>query len=509
MAVTSNLTSIRRSKLPAALVVPAVLAAVASLAPLAYLFDVAFDRGASYVWNELWRRRTFDLIVRSGGLAAAVTLASVSISIPLAWAVMRSDLVGRRVWRVVLALPLAVPSYLAAFAWISWRSSLAGFWGAFLVLTAVSYPYVYLPLTAAFARLDQALDEIATVHGRGSVPRLVVLAARQCRGTIAAGSLLVALYVLSDFGAVATMRYDAFTWVIYGAYRAGFNPSRAAVLALVLVVIALMLVAAEAMARGRAVTTMTSRAVARPRPIRLRRHAVWFQLLAVAVAAVSLAFPVWRIVVWVTRFGSDEGVGDVMSALWGSVRYSVVAAVVTVLLALPIGLLVARFRTRTSLLLDRATYVTNALPGIVVAISMVFIGVRFLRPFYLEPPLLVLAYVVLFLPLAVGGIRSSAEQIPLGLDDVARSLGSSPMSVVRRVNLPLIAPGMAAAAALVTLAAMKELPVTMLLRPTGTETLATRLWTYTTVSDYAGAGPYALAIIVFVAVPTAIATGRR
>lgn len=507
--MSTTLTISRRSRLPAPLVVPAVLAAVASLAPLAYLVDVAFDRGASYLWDEIWQRRTLDLVVRSGLLAAAVTAASVALSIPLAWSVMRSDLVGRRVWRVVLALPLAVPSYLAAFAWISWESSLAGFWGAFLVLTAVSYPYVYLPLTAAFSRLDQALEEIASVHGRGSTTRLMMLAARQCRGTIAAGSLLVALYVLSDFGAVATMRYDAFTWVIYGAYRAGFNPTRAAVLALVLVLIALALVVAEAVARGRAVTTMTSRAVARHRPIRLRRNAMWFQLLAVAITAVSLVFPVWRILVWVDSYGAEDGFGDVMSALWGSVRYSVVAAVATVLVALPIALLVARYRTRTTLLLDRSTYVTHALPGIVVAISMVFIGVRVMRPVYLEAPLLVLAYVALFLPLAVGGIRSSAEQIPLGLDDVARSLGSSPMAVVRRINLPLVAPGLAAAAALVTLAAMKELPVTMLLRPTGTETLATRLWTYTTVSDYAGAGPYALAIIVFVAIPTAIATGRR
>ncbi|MGA0864086.1 MAG: ABC transporter permease [Ilumatobacteraceae bacterium] len=507
--MSTPLTILRRSKLPAALVVPAVLAAVASLAPLAYLVDVAFDRGASYLWDELWQRRTLELVLRSAMLAGAVTLASVGISVPLAWAVVRSDLTGRRIWRVVLALPLAVPSYLAAFAWISWDSSLAGFWGALLVLTAVSYPYVYLPLTAAFSRLDEALDEIATVHGRGSTIRLMSLAAHQCRGTLAAGSLLVALYVLSDFGAVATMRYDAFTWVIYGAYRAGFNPTRAAVLALVLVIIALGLVAAEAAARGRAVTTMTSRAVGRHRPIRLRGNAVWFQLLAVLVTLVSLAFPVWRILVWVDNYGAEDGFGDVVSALWGSVRYSVVAAVVTVMVALPIALLVARYRTRTTLLLDRSTYVTHALPGIVVAISMVFIGVRVLRPVYLEAPLLVLAYVALFLPLAVGGIRPSAEQIPMGLDDVARSLGSSPMSVVRRINLPLIAPGLAAATALVTLAAMKELPVTMLLRPTGTETLATRLWTYTTVSDYAGAGPYALAIIVFVAIPTAIATGRR
>jgi len=507
--VGSNPGFDRRVAPPAALVVPAVLAALASLAPLAYLVDIAFDRGMPELWDELWQERTFRLVVRSGLLAACVTLASVVVSVPLAWAVMRSDLRGRRIWRIVLALPLAIPSYLAAFAWISWAPSLAGFWGAFLVLTAVSYPYVYLPLTAAFGRLDQSLDEIATIHGKGSMTRLVVLAARQCRGAVAGGSLLVALYVLSDFGAVATMRYDAFTWVIYGAYRAGFNPTRAAVLALVLVLIALGLVVAEAIARGRTVSTVTTRAVETPRPIRLRNRSLWFQSAALSVSMISLGFPVWRILVWVDTFGSEDGLGDVASALWGSVRYSLIAAILTVLVALPIGLLVARYPSRTSLLLDRATYVTHALPGIVVAISMVFIGVRVLRPVYLEAPLLVLAYVALFLPLAVGGVRASAEQIPIALDDVARSLGKGPMAVVRRVDLPLIAPGIAASTALVTLAAMKELPVTMLLRPTGTETLATRLWTYTTVSDYAGAGPYALAIVVFVAIPTAIATGRR
>jgi len=507
--VGSNPGFDRRVAPPAALVVPAVLAALASLAPLAYLVDIAFDRGMPELWDELWQERTFRLVVRSGLLAASVTLASVVVSVPLAWAVMRSDLRGRRIWRIVLALPLAIPSYLAAFAWISWAPSLAGFWGAFLVLTAVSYPYVYLPLTAAFGRLDQSLDEIATIHGKGSMTRLVVLAARQCRGAVAGGSLLVALYVLSDFGAVATMRYDAFTWVIYGAYRAGFNPTRAAVLALVLVLIALGLVVAEAIARGRTVSTVTTRAVETPRPIRLRNRSLWFQSAALSVSMISLGFPVWRILVWVDTFGSEDGLGDVASALWGSVRYSLIAAILTVLVALPIGLLVARYPSRTSLLLDRATYVTHALPGIVVAISMVFIGVRVLRPVYLEAPLLMLAYVALFLPLAVGGVRASAEQIPIALDDVARSLGKGPMAVVRRVDLPLIAPGIAASTALVTLAAMKELPVTMLLRPTGTETLATRLWTYTTVSDYAGAGPYALAIVVFVAIPTAIATGRR
>jgi len=498
----------RRTALPATLLIPAVLAGLASLAPLAYLIDVALDRGLVYVWDEIWRERTLRLVARSLALAAAVTAVSVLIAVPSAWVVTRTTLRGRHIWRVVLALPLAIPSYLAAFAWVSWRPTLAGFWGAFLVLTIASYPYVFLPATAAFSRLDPALDELATIHHRGGVVRLIMFSAQQARGSIAAGALLVALYVLSDFGAVATMRFDAFTWVIYGAYRAGFNPSRAAVLALILVILAVILIVSEAAVRGRAVATMTSRSMHRPLRIRLGSSEIIFHLVLSAIVAVALAFPIWRVLVWVTRYGSDQSFTDVAIALWGSVRYSLMAALVTVLVALPIGILAGKYRSAMSSAIAGSTYVTHALPGIVVAISMVFIGVRLLPSWYLEAPLLVLAYVVLFLPVAVSGIRSIVSQIPPQLDDVARSLGSSPLQTVRRVSLPLILPGIAASTALVLLAAMKELPVTMLLRPTGTETLATRLWTQTTVSDYAAAGPYALALIIFVALPTALATIR-
>lgn len=498
----------RRERPPLALLLPAALAALAALAPLYYLGTIAVDRGWATLWSELWQRRTLDLVGRSMLLTVSCTAASIAIAVPAAWLVSRTNLPGRSVWRVVLALPLAVPSYLSAFAWISWRPNLAGFWGAFIVLTSVSYPYAYLPLVAAFGRLDPAHEELAQLHGRSRVSSLMWLSARQCQSAIAAGALLVALYVLSDFGAVATMRYDTFTWVIYGAYRAGFNPGRAAILASLLVVVALVLIAAESAVRGRAVETAASAVrTGRPRLVHLGLRALPATVCLVGVAAVALAVPMWRVIGWSLSAG-DVGVGDVAGALWGSARYSLIASAATVLLALPVALLVARSRSRSARLIEGSVYVTHALPGIVVAISMVFLGVRLMRGIYLDAPLLVLAYVALFLPLAVGSLRAAAEQVPRGLEDVARSLGSSPMSVIRRVNLPLLLPGVAAATALVALAAMKELPVTMLLRPTGTETLATRLWTATTVSDYANAAPYALALVVFVSIPTALVSAR-
>ena len=492
---------------PLALVLPGLLAALTSIAPLAYLFDIASDRGLDFVWDEIWQQRTIELVARSLFLAASVSLASVLISVPAAWLVTRGDIPFRSGWRVLLALPLAIPSYLAAFAWISWRPSMAGFTGAFVVLTLVTYPYVFLPVCAALSRLNPAIEEIAVIHGRGRSLQLILLAARQVRGSIATGALLVALYVLSDFGAVATMRYDAFTWVIYSSYRSGFNPSRAAILAIVLVLIALVLLFGEKILRGQNESHLSARSVdANP------RHRVSIKPVAIAflstIIIFALAFPIWRVVTWVYRYGSEDSMADIATALWHSVFFSGLAALATIQLALPIGILAGRYPSRSTTLLEQSTYVTHALPGIVIAISMVFLGVRLLEPIYLRTPLLVIAYVALFLPVAVGSIRSAAEQIPDSLDEVSRSLGLSPWGIVRRVTLPLLAPGLLSAGALVMLAGMKELPATMLLRPTGSETLATRLWTYTSVSDYAGAGPYALAIIVFVSIPTAIASRR-
>lgn len=504
----------RSPRPPLTLVAAAAVGAFIALLPIWYLIDRSFERGFGEVTDELWQRRTLDLIARSLLLTTVVTASSVVIGVGAAWLVVRSDLPFRRLMRVAFALPLAVPSYLAAFAWVSWRPGLAGFAGAALVLTLVSFPYVYLPVVAALSHLDPAHDDVARSLGRTRVQVLFGLTLRQVRPSITAGALLVALYVLSDFGAVAAMRYEVFTWVIYGAYRAGFNPSRAAILASLLVLIALVLVVAESIARGRASAARIGAGSARrSAPVPLGRVAPVAALAGGVVLAAALVFPLWRIGVWLSTYAStDIDLGEVGVALRSTVVLALLAGAVTIVVALPVGVLAARFPGRISTVLERSTYVAHALPGIVVAISLVYVGVRLLRPVYLHTPLLVLGYVVLFLPLAVAAVRSSVEQSSVRLDEVARSLGSTPRGVLRRVTVPLALPGIAAGTAMVVLATMKELPVTLILRPTGTETLATELWTSTAVSDYANAGPYAVALVAFAAVPTALlglATDQR
>lgn len=423
---------------PLSLAIPAVLAGLVALAPLAFLAQVMFERGFDYVWEELFRRRTLELLVNSLSLTAIVTIGCVLVAVPAAWLVTRTNLWGRSIWRVVLALPLSVPSYLAAFAWVSWRPGIAGFWGASLVLIAVSYPYVYLPVAAAMTRLDPAIEELAVIHGRGGSVRQMVIAARQVRGPILSGMLLVALYALSDFGAVAAMRFDAFTWVIFGAYRAGFNPSRAAVLASVLIVVALVLVVLESASRGAHVRTVSVRSVGHSHGVKVNQTLM--QIVLGIIVAVALAFPVWRVATWVWGSFDRDSITPMLESVWGSVRYSLLAALITVLLALPVAVIASRYKSRGAKILEGATFVTHALPGIVIGISMVFVGVKAMRPIYLEAPLLILAYVVLFIPLAVASLRAAFDQIPTSLDDVARSLGQTPSLCCVAYRYPLCSP---------------------------------------------------------------------
>jgi iron(III) transport system permease protein len=489
---------------PLGLLAMAVAVALGALAPVGYLVDRAADRGWSAAWRELAQRRTLDLLMRSVLIAAMTTVLCVVVGVASAVLVTRTDLPGARLWRVVLALPLAIPTYLAAYAWVSARPTLAGMGGATLVLVLCSYPYVFLPVTAALTRLDRSAEEAARSCGHGPLSVIWRVTLPQVRPAIASGALLVALYVLSDFGAVGTMRYESFTWVIFGAYNAGFNPSRAAVLSLVLVAVAVLITIGEIRARGSVTARSAGAAARRGSAIALRSWRIAAVSFLTAVTALSIGFPLLSLGRWLARSASlDVDWGMFRRSAQASLALSAVAAGVTVVLALPAGLLAARHRGRASTLVERATYIAHALPGIVIAIAIVHVGIRAVRPLYQRTPLLIAAYVVIFIPLALGSVRAAFEQCPPRLEEIARALGRSRRRAAVEVAMRLAAPGLAAGAALTFLAAMKELPATLLLHPTGTDTLATRLWTYTSVSDYGNAAPYAAALMLFAAIPTA------
>lgn len=485
------------------LVAPSVVAAVVAVLPIGYL--VARTGSVARFVEVVATPATAGLTLRSLLLTATVTVLAVVIGVLAAWLVARTRLPGRRAWQVAMVLPLAIPSYISAFVWLEVAPGLAGFTGAVLVLTMTTFPYVFLPAVAALRRIDPAQEEVAASLGMGRWQVARRIAIPQIRTSVAAGALLVALYVLSDFGAVALMRYEVFTWVIYGAYRSGFDPTRAATLSMLLVLLAAILVAGEARVRGR-VRTRTGAGVARAgHGVALGRSTVPALGFLTGVLVLGVVVPMVTIASWlVDDVGAGADLGQFWSALAATLELSTLAAVACLALAFPVGVLAARYPGRLSAVLERTTYVGHALPGIVVAIAMVYVGVRVLRPIYQQTPLLVLAYVVLFLPLAVAAVRASVEHSPVRAEEVARSLGLDRWATLRRVTLPLAVPGLAAGAAMVFLTTMKELPATLLLHPTGTETLATMLWRFMLVSDHASAAPYAALIVLGAALPAVV-----
>jgi iron(III) transport system permease protein len=487
-------------------VIPGLVAAAVALLPIAYLAVRAFESGPARVVEVLLRERTALLVGRSLALTIAVTVASILLGLLFAFLVVRSDLPGRTVIGVLAALPLAIPSYIAAFAWVSSPVDVSGFLGAFIVLTASCYPYVYLPVVAAMRGIDPATEEVARGLGRTPWQAFWSVTVRQVRPAAAGGALLVALYTLSDFGAVSLLRYDVFTRVIHTSYRSSFDRTPAAILSLLLVLLTVTITVSESRMRAASEQVRVGGGVARrPSTIRLGRWSWVAGPFATGVLAIALVFPIASLLYWsATGLSSGVDTGRLVESALTTAWFAVLGTIACVVLAIPVGILAARHRSGLVRFLEHATFAGHALPGIVVALALVFFGIRFANPIYQETPLLVIAYAVLFLPAAVAAVRSSVAMSSPRIEEVARSLGKTRGEVLRQVTLPLAAPGIAAGAALVLLTAMKELPATLLLQPTGSRTLATSLWTETGVAAYAAAAPYGLALVVLAVIPTLV-----
>lgn len=478
--------------------------------PIVYLVVRAGEQGWGAVVDTVWRVRTAELASRSVVLALTVMGLSLVVGVGAAWLVARTDLPGRGVWRVVLALPLAMPSYVAAWAWIGFRPGLAGFPGAVLVLTTISYPYVYIPVLSALRGADPALEEVARSLGRSRAEVFVTVTLRQIRIAAIGGVLLVGLYAVSEFGAVSIMRYETLTKAIYASYRSSFDRTPAAILGCVLVLITLLplVLAVRTGSRG-ASARIGGGSARRAVAVQLGVWRAPAVLAVTGVAGLSLGVPAWNLVRWTERGRSTLDWAELVDAVGSTFGVAALAAIVTVAVAVPLGILSARHRGRLADSITTIAYAGHALPGVVVALSLVFFGIRFAAPVYQKTPLLVFAYLVLFLTLAIAAVHHAVARVPPVLDDVARSLGRSQAGAWLSVTLRLALPGIGSAAALVFIAVAKELPATLLLRPIGMNTLATRLWSYTDAASYAAAAPYAVALVLVSAVPTAVLTAAR
>lgn len=451
---------------------PALIIALLALVPVGVLMGLASDKA------ELFDAHNLKVLTNTLLLMVLTVLGSVLIGVPLAVITAYVQMPWRKLWLVMLAAPLAMPSYIGAFTLYAAfgrggeianllgipTPSVNGLAGATLVMTLYSYPFVMLTTRASLLSLDTSLVNAARTLGMSLMACLWRVVLPRAITGIAAGASLVALYTLSDFGTPAIMRLDTFTRVIFVEYNA-FGLSQAAMLSLQLLVIVGLVLFLESRVKsnhekpGRHLTLW---------PGRWQRL---LMLLGVApITLLAIVLPLWVFAVWLVREGTG---GFEFSYAWNSTYASLLAALFAVVLAIPVAH--AAIAGRAGRWMERVTYLGFGVPGIVMGTALVYIGLQL--PFlYQTLGLLVMAYVLRFLPLAVGSVRSTAEGLDPSLVKAARLLGASPREAFQRVTLPLTLRGMIAGAALVFLEAMRELPATLMLGPTGFETLATYLW---------------------------------
>ncbi|MHB8242248.1 MAG: ABC transporter permease, partial [Solirubrobacteraceae bacterium] len=387
---------------------------------------------------------------------------------------------------------------------------LHGYLAAVMIMTLSLYPLVYLPARTALAKVDAGLEESARSLGLGPWQTFRRVTLRQIWPAVLGGCLLVTLGLLAEYGAFEIVQYQTFTVAIFTEFKLGFDTVAACTLSLVLVALSVAALAGELALGGRGSSGRVGSGASRVAPrIALGRWAVPVLLGLSALSALALGVPVGSLVYWVIRGGSSTLPStSILASLGHTAEYSALAAVISTALAVPIGTLAVRHRNRVTLLIERLAFLPMALPGLVVALGLVSFSVRYAFSLYQSSLELILAYAILFLPLAVVGVRSAMGQTSPRLEEVGRSLGYRPTTVWWRVTLPLIAPGLAAAFALVFISSATELTATLLLRPTGVNTLATQFWTYTTDFSYGAAAPYAGLMVAISAVPAYVLSRR-
>ncbi len=515
---------------PAALRVVVGLVAVAFVAPFGFLVVRNLQDAGGFL-DAVADPRTLGPLFRTLVLATTVSAATTVVGTGAAWLVTRTDLPGRRTWRILLPLPLVIPSFIGAFAFVASFATgglveqllspfvsvrlpqVRGFVAAFMVLTLLTFPYVYLPVAARLQQLPPSQEEAARLLGRRPRAVFTSIVLPQVRPAILAGSLLVFLYNVSEFGAVQLLRYDTLTRAIYTTRT--LDPTTSLALSFELGALALCVVMLERLTvrgPGQAVAQRSMRGL----HVRLGRWRTMATGAILALVTLSLLAPVGVLVYWTVRgivhdsaraSALSANLGDLLGPAVSTARVSVEAAVLAVVVALPVSLLAVRYRDRTAGVATALVTAGFALPGLAIALAMVFWTVG--TPIYQTELLLVMAYVVHFGAQSLRASDVAVASVPTRMEEAARSLGASRWRRLRTVDLPLMAPGLLAGGGLVLLSVMKELPATLLLAPTGFQTLATRAWAAMEDAYFADASVASLALVVLSGVLTWTLVIRR
>ncbi len=519
-------------------------AAAVTAAPLLVVFS-AFLTPADDVWRHFAETILAEIIINTILLAAGVGFGSTILGVGLAWLIAVCDFPGRRFFSWALLLPLAMPAYVMAFVVIGLLdfagpvqttlrelagAPLRGFpqirsrGGVILVLTLALYPYVYLLALNAFATQGRRMLEAGRILGLTSTQAFFRVAVPMARPWIAAGVALVLMETLADFGTVAAFNYDTLTTAVYKAWYGLFSLPAASQIASLLVLVAFAALAIEQTTRARMQFTAPQAAGAGGR-IRLRgRQAGWASVVCSLVFALAFSVPLLQLIAWLAIQGVRDFDDRYLGYLWHTVLLASVAAVCICTLALLLGYANRRDAGAAARVAMRVATLGYAVPGAVLAVGIFasFAWIDAHLPGWLRTTLgvhsgamlqgsvlaMILAYVIRFLAVGFGPVDGALHRITRNIEEAAVSLRHTGWRLLTRIHLPMLRGGLATGAILVFVDVMKEMPITLMTRPFGWDTLAVRIFELTSEGQWQQA---ALPSVVLVAagILPAIRLARR
>lgn len=495
---------------------------VLMMIPAAYVIYEAFNASRER-WLRLIDTRLTGLLINTLGLAVSVTALSLLVGLALAWLVHRYRIPGQRILQWLLAAPLAIPPYIMAVSYIivtgpgGWIRTADGgaivnvysFSGALLVLTMSCYSYVFLIAGASIQGLNKNYEEAALALGISRTAVFWRIFLPLLKPALGAGSLLVFIYVIADFGVVAMLRYTTFTSAIY--YQTGsYDTSAAAILSTVLIALTFLALRFEGYFRRGRKFHQTGRNYSVLPRIRPGRGQLAYLPLLLAVFSLGVVLPLAVLFYWSWQSFSS---GAVLAGFWtysfNSFKVAAIASAFCMAVSFPIAYFKSRSNSILAAVADKMIHSGYALPGVIVALGLISVFNTHIPAVYGTWHIITIACVLRFLPQALQYTGSSIGQISPRLDEAARNLGAGSAGVLVRIILPLVKPGLLAGGALVFVSSLKELPATLLLRPPGFDTLAVRIWVDTSESVYYLAAPAALLIIAVSVVPLGIMLRKK
>jgi iron(III) transport system permease protein len=501
--------------MPRGLLLVCVLVALVVVLPVGITIVQGLQGGVSAAVKAIDASSARTLLLHSVLVALVAAPLAGLIGVTGAWFIERTHLPGRRVWTLLAVAPLTMPLFVTSYAWATLGTLLQGFLGAAGIIAFSYSPIVFLLCAVALRGMDPALEETARSLGLNARQTFFRVILPQLRPALLGGMLLVVLDTLVEFDAFVALKYQTFTVHIYAQYELSFSASGAAALSFFSIVLCVFLLFAESRLRGGANYTRVSQGVRRPVTRYRLGRATPLVLGCFAIGAtIGVGVPVGTLVYWFTQSsqagvaGASANVHFLGPATLTSVGLGIGAALIALVFALPVALLVVRYKGRVSTLLERATYLSFALPDLVAAIALAYGASHYAPRLYGSIVLLLLAEAMLFVPFAIVALRATLGQIEPALEDSARSLGVGPLRAFARVTLPLARPGMAAAGVLVFAFVLGDLGTAQVLLPPNLYTLGTEFQANASTVAFAAAAPFAVVLVALSMLAAYVLMGR-